>query len=154
MWQRLATVAAVAAVSVSVLPAAAATTAGTSVVGASACAASGGSVTRPAGTEIVVRQGWAAKTQGLVIDFLHAQTSTVSANGGTPADVSDLYGAPTGSAETGWRADVYYPTGIVLAPGESMTFRFVATVSHTISDGLTLAGPGTLMDFTCTVTGV
>jgi hypothetical protein len=135
----------------------------TSTVGASGCALAGGHVTRPAGTELVVRQGWAAATRGLVEDFLNAQTSIVTVEGVT-ADVSARYNEPSGSTDAGWRADAFYRTGIVLTAGESVTFTFTASVSHQIHDGLVFAdgtsgrplfaGPGTVMDFTCTVTGV
>jgi hypothetical protein len=153
MWQRFATAAAVAAVGLAVgLPAAGAT--GTSVVSAIGCSLAGGQVSRPAGTEIVVRQGWAASTRGLVVDFLHAQTSSVSVNGGAPVDVSDEYTEPNGSNAEGWRSDVFYPTGVTLAAGQSMTFRFLASVSHPVFDGLTVGGPGTVADYACTVTGV
>ena len=40
-----------------------------SEVSASGCNASGGYVTRPAGTDIVVRQGWAATTKRYDLDF-------------------------------------------------------------------------------------
>ena len=52
----------------------------------------GGPPTVPAGSRIVLRFGWAQKNKGLVQNFLKAQTSTVSLNGGAPIDVSDSYG--------------------------------------------------------------
>ena len=44
-----------------------------SEVSAYGCYTSGGHVTRPAGAEIVVRQGWAATTKHYDLDFIHAQ---------------------------------------------------------------------------------
>ena len=126
---------------------------GTSTVGAYGCFLAGGQVTRPAGTEIVARFGWAATNFGLVHDFLQAQTTTLSVNGGTPVDVSDRYGAPAGSqGDVG--AFVNVPTGVVLSAGQSMTFEYVVSVSHLIFDGESFGGPGVLADLTCTVTGV
>jgi hypothetical protein len=127
---------------------------GASVVGAYGCWAGGGQVTRPAGTEIEVRFGWAATTQGLVRNYLGAQTTALVVNGGAAQDVSGDYGpiAPYGTSY--WASFVQEPTGVVLAPGESMTFVLAVTLSHLITDGISQAGPGTLGVFTCTVTGV
>lgn len=136
-----------------------------SVVNAFGCHLNGGQVSRPAGTEIVVRQGWSAKTHGLAMDFVQAQTTTVSVNGGAPVEISDGYSRPEfiAGSPSDWVTRVEYPTGEVLAPGESMTFRFVWSVSHRIHDGLLFengefgkplfGGPGTLLDVTCTVRG-
>ena len=131
----------------------------TSIVHMYGCVVAGGHVTAPAGTELVVRQGWGAKNVGLVHDFLNAQTSTLSINGAAPIDVSDAYGPVT----DGFAAFANVPTGVVLATGESATFEFVVSLSHRILDGASFAngefgepafgGPGLLWDFTCTVTG-
>lgn len=59
-----------------------------SEVSAYGCYANGGQVTQPAGTEIVVRQGWAATTKHYDLDFIHAQQTFVSVNGGGPIDLS------------------------------------------------------------------
>jgi len=145
-----------------VLPAAA--SADTSTVGMLGCDLRGGNVTVPAGNDIVLRAGWGVKTQGMAIAFLNSQTTTVSTNGGTPADISGLYSDPAGSTPDGWFTLASYPTGIVLAPGESVTFHWVATVTHRLVDGATFDnglfgrpfffGPGVVTDLTCTVTGV
>jgi len=144
------------------LPAAA--SADTSTVSMLGCYFAGGNVTRPAGNDILLRLGWAAKTQGMTIAFLNSQTTTVSTNGGTPVDISGLYSDPAGSTPDGWSTIAFYPTGIVLAPGESVTFHWVATVTHRLVDGATFDtgvfgrpfffGPGVVADLTCTVTGV
>jgi hypothetical protein len=94
-------------------------------VGAYGCYLNGGQVTRPAGTEIVVRQGWVAATRPQTLDFI----------------------------PPGWRTDVFYPTGIMLGPGQSLTFHFVISLRHRVFDGFSYSGPGAIVDSTCTVTG-
>jgi DNA-binding beta-propeller fold protein YncE len=137
----------------------------TSVVNAFGCQLNGGQVFRPAGTEIVVRQGWGTSNRGLAMDFIQAQTTTVSVNGGAPVEISDGYNQPQPieGSPSSWVTRVEYPTGMVLAPGESMTFRFVWSVSHRLHDGISFengefgkplfGGPGTSLDVSCTVTG-
>ena len=157
--RKLALLLALAALSVPVSAAAD----GTSVVSAFGCIASGGHVTRPAGTDIVVRFGWIAKTPGLVQDYLQAQASTLAVNDGPTVDVSGTYGAPI-AVGADWGAFAFYDTGVVLAPGQSMTFATSVTVSHRLTDGIVTAsdandkpafgGPGALFAGTCTVTGV
>jgi hypothetical protein len=140
-----------------------ATAADQSVVGAYGCFLQGGHVYAPAGTEIVVRFGWAAKNRGLVQDFLNDQTTTVSMNGGEPVDVSGSYGDvithPAGAASY-----VHHGTGVSLAPGESLTFHLKTAISHPLLDGVVFADgdsgrpllgeTGTLFETDCTVTGV
>jgi hypothetical protein len=137
--------------------------AGTSVVGAYACYLNGGHVERPAGTDVVVRFGWAAKTRGLVQDYLAAQTTAIAVDGGPPVDLSAGYDTPAPSGD-GWASFVDYDTGVVLAAGESTTFDLTLDVSHRLTDGITFAngesgmplfgGPGELLAVHCTVTGV
>ena len=121
-------------------------------VSAYGCYVNGGQVTRLAGTEIVVRQGWIAAKRSQTLDFIRAQQTTVSPNGGPTIDLSGDWTSPRPDAQ-GWRTDVFYPTGIVLGPGQSLTFHFVLSVKHRVFDGLTYGGPGTIVDSTCTVTG-
>lgn len=141
----------------------AAASAQTSTVNAFACATiHGGAVTVPAGTEVVVTDGWAAKSLGLTQDFLKSQTTTISVNGGPALDVSASWGAPE-SLPLAWVTFFSYPTGIVLGPGESVTFTLTTSISHRILDGLFFASgtdgkplfydPGTLLESSCTVTG-
>ena len=134
-----------------------------SLVNAYVCYLQGGHVYRPAGTTIVARFGWAAKNNGLVQDFVESQTTTVVANGGTAVDVSNLFSRPADYPPGGFVSWMNYDTGILLAPGESTTFRLVSTVAHPILDGAVfengesgkpLFGEGTILDVTCTVTGV
>jgi len=121
-------------------------------VGAYGCSTNGGQVTRPAGTEIVVRQGWVTATRSQSVDFIHAQRTTVSVNGSSSVDLSDDWTTPRTDVQ-GWRTDVFYPTGIVLGPGQSLTFHFVISLKHRVFDGFSYAGPGAIVDSTCTVTG-
>jgi hypothetical protein len=134
-----------------------------SLVNAYGCYLQGGHVYRPAGTTIVARFGWAAKNNGLVRDFLESQTTTVTVNGGAAVDISNSFDLPAEYPPGGFVSWTNYDTGIVLAPGESMTFRLVSTVSHRLLDGIVfengqfgrpLFGEGTILDATCTVTGV
>jgi hypothetical protein len=133
----------------------------TSEVSAFGCFNQGGNVTRPAGTEIVVRQGVSLGTKGLAQDFLQAQTTTVTVNGGGPVDISGLYSSPQLMLDGSWLTFVLYPTGITLGTGASMTFHFLLTVRNPIpqvspGEGTkpVLVEPGTLLEVTCTVTGV
>ena len=135
-----------------------------SVVGAYGCFLQGGHVYRPADTSIVARFGWAAKNRGLVQEYLNSQATTFAVNGGQPVDVSGSYGAIDAYEPGGFVSWAYYDTGIVLAPGESMTFHTVVSLAHRSLDGVVFEdgekgrplfyGPGTLLDVDCTVTGV
>ena len=49
-----------------------------SEVSASSCNANGGYVTRPAGTDITIRQGWSASTKKYDQDFIRSLISTYS----------------------------------------------------------------------------
>ena len=136
------------------------------VVGAFGCAViRGGQVTRPAGSQVRIAQGWSAKSKGLMVDYLQAQTTTIIVNGGPPIDVSDAYSPPAPDDFGTFGSDVGYDTGIVLAAGESMTFVVSIVLSHRLNDGYTFEddtktkkpfffGPGLAFEFPCTVTGI
>lgn len=138
----------------------AATAASDSVVGASNCLlVNGGQVTRPAGSTIVVRNAFAWKNYGLAVDFLTAQTTTLSIDGGPAVDISGLYA--TQPSDGGWGSYAFYATGITLAnPGDTMTFTISVSVSHLITDVQPepgkprFGGPGVIFGGTCTVTAV
>jgi hypothetical protein len=142
-----------------VAPVADARAGSTAVVGATRCALDGGTATVAAGSTVTVRWGWAAASRGLVEDFLRAQQTTISVNGAPAADISGSYQAPSGN----WRTDVFYPTGVMLAAGKSLTFTLRVTTSHRLHDGLAFeestsgkprfAEAGTLFAVTCTLTG-
>jgi len=133
-----------------------------SVVGAPGCLlGNGGQVTRPAGSTIVVRNGFATKTYGLGVNFLNAETTTISVNGGPAVDISSLYGAPTQESDGSWESNAFYATGVNLAnPGDTMTFTISVSLAHRFADvqlepGQPLfGGPGVIFSGTCTVTAV
>jgi hypothetical protein len=138
-----------------------------SVVGTGNCIlANGGHVTRPAGSTIVIRNGYQTQNYGLLNVWLGAQTTTLSVNGGPAVDVSDLYAAPVRTGDGLWLASELYPTGVTLAnPGDTLTFRITISVSHFIVDvtngiegyepGKPLTGgPGVTWDAACTITAV
>jgi hypothetical protein len=124
-----------------------------SEVSPSSCNASGGYVTRPAGTDIVIRQGWAATAKRYDLDFIRFQRTSVSINGGVPIDLSDDWTTPREYSASNWVTWVFYPTAIVLSPGESMTFHYVTSLRRQVFDGTSYGGPGTVIESYCTVTG-
>jgi hypothetical protein len=124
-----------------------------SEVSASGCSASGGYVTRPAGTDIVIRQGWSAATKKQDQDFIRSQETSVSVNGGAPISLSDDWTTPRAYSPSSWITWVFYPTAIVLGPGQSMSFHYVTSLKRTVFDGISYAGPGNVIESYCTVTG-
>jgi hypothetical protein len=123
-----------------------------SEVSAYSCYLSGGQVTRPAGTDITIRQGWLTTTRKYDLDFIHAQETFVSVNGGPLIDLSRDWTTPR-EYGSDWITWVFYPTRIVLAPGQSMTFHYTSGLKRQVFDGFGYAGPGTIDDTYCTVTG-
>jgi hypothetical protein len=123
-----------------------------SEVSAYGCYAEGGHVTRPAGTDIVIRQGWSTMTRSQDQQFIQAQRTFVSVNGGPQIDLSRDWTTPR-QYDNAWITWVFYPTRIVLAPGESMTFDYVTSLRRSVFDGFSYAGPGTVIESHCTVTG-
>jgi hypothetical protein len=122
----------------------------------------GGQVTRPAGSTIVVRQGFSEQTLGILTAWLNAVTTTVSINGGPAVDVTSGWSSPAPAGD-GWISFVSYPTGITLGAGETMTIAFTFAVSHVVPEVFNPAagGPTGKPDlnagsatYTCTVTGV
>ena len=115
----------------------------------------------PAGSEIVIRQGYASTAAGGVKLFFRAQTTVVSVNDAPMIDVSDDWvevPAPSGSL-----ARVDHATGVVLwSPGSTMRFTFALIANRPLldpsdydGDGVidpTLIGPGLGFGGTCTVT--
>jgi len=136
-------------------------------VGAGGCIlANGGHVTRPAGSTIVIRHGDLEVNRGVLTNFLRAQSTSVTVNGGNAIDLSNSWGEPTRQPDGTWVATVVYSTGVLLAnPGDTMTFSIDVSVAHQIAqvtNGLPgfspgpplFAGPGTVFSGTCTVTAV
>jgi hypothetical protein len=123
----------------------------------------GGHVTRPAGSTIVIRQGFVEQTQGILRNFLQAQTTLASVNDGQMFDVSNQWPAPALSG--GFSASfIEIPTGVTIAqPGDSMRFTFSLTLSTKVPEVFNPAaggepgqpvpnGPGLVFGGTCTVT--
>ena len=72
---------------------------------------------RPAGSTIVIRSRYAEQTRGTLTNFLEAQTTTLSINGGAAIDGTNLYSAPffvpdsAGTNNGVWEAGFDTPTG-------------------------------------------
>jgi hypothetical protein len=123
----------------------------------------GGHRTVPAGSTIVIRNGWLSTKVGGVYSFLGAQTSILSVNDGPMIDVSDDYGAPEPESTFGWATWLRYPSGVTLVePGDSMRFTFALLFDRPVADTSDLdgdgsvdpvkGGPGLSFGGTCTVT--
>jgi hypothetical protein len=138
-------------------------------LGAGSCFfAGGGKITEPAGSTITIRFGDSEVNRGMLEDFLHAQSTTLTLNGGSPIDVSSIFGPPTQEANGTWQSTWTYPTGITLAnAGDTLTFTITVTFSHVIAEetngpvGLGLgfppgppifSAPGVYFAGSCTVT--
>ena len=140
-------------------------TGGTPVeVGAFGCIASGGHRSVPAGSMIVIRNGWLSTVVGGVPSFLGAQTTILSVNDGPMVDASDAYTEREPEPD-GWATWLRYPTGVTVAnPGDSMRFTFALLFDRRIADTSDLDGdgsidpvgygPGLSFGGTCTVTAM
>ena len=89
----------------------------------------GGSITRPAGSTIVVRQLIAEQTLGIEQDYINNQTTLFSLGNAPLADVSDQWAAPShvdlGLPSLVWESGFSRDTEVTLAsPGDSMSFNF------------------------------
>jgi hypothetical protein len=115
-------------------------------VGAFGCLAGfGGHRTVPAGSTIVIRNGWTSTVFGSQRSFLDAQTSILSVNDGPMVDVSDAYTEPEQSPVEGWVTWLRYPTGVTLAnPGDSMRFTFALVFDRPVTDTSDLDGDGSI----------
>lgn len=112
---------------------------------------------------------YAEQTRGTLTNFLEAQTTALSINGGAAIDATNLYSAPffvpdlAGTNNGVWEAGFDTPTGITLTnPGDSLTSHIKLAVSHPVAEVLNPAdggsagkpgiiGPGTVIDGDCTV---
>ena len=122
-----------------------------------------GHVTTPAGSEILIGQGYSSSAPGGVKAFLDAETTLLSVNDALMIDVShEWVEVPQ---ESGALARLIHPTGIVLEePGDSMRFTFALTSKRRLLDPSDydgdgridpqLGGPGLMFGGTCTVTAV
>ena len=127
-----------------------------------------GHVTRPAGSTIIIRQGIAEQTLGILNAFLTTQTTIASVNDAPMFDVSKNWGAPAqvdlGLPNLAWESVIEIPTGVTLAnPGDQMRFTFALTLSGKVPEVFNPAiggaagqpasnGPGLDFGGTCTVT--
>jgi hypothetical protein len=116
----------------------------------------------PAGSEIVIRQGYASSAAGGVKPFLDVQTTALSVDDARMIDVSDAWfevDVPPPAA----LARVEHPTGVTLwEPGDSMRFTFALVFERPLLDPSdydgdgkldpNLGGPGLAFGGTCTVT--
>jgi len=141
--------------------AARAKTAGTpTIVSAFGCIViNGGHVNRPAGSTIVIRQGFGEFTRGILQDFLNAQFTIVSVNDAPMFDVSDQWSPPAQQPDGGWLSRVVVPTGVTLAnPGDQMRFTFTLVIAGKVPEVVPgegpvgFNGPGLSFGGTCTVT--
>jgi hypothetical protein len=121
----------------------------------------GGQEYVPAGSTITIRQGVAEQTHGILTDYLHAQTTTITVNG-TTVDVSDAWPAPDRRPTGDWESSITYPTGITLAAGESLSVVWETTLAHVVPEVFNPADGGPAgkpyfntgsVTYGCTVTG-
>jgi hypothetical protein len=132
-------------------------------VGSYGCiVARNGQRTVPAGSTIVIRNGWTSTKIGSVYAFLDAEQSILSVNDGHMVDVSGQYTAPQRDPIV-WATWLRYPTGVTLASaGDSMRFTFTLIFTRPVTDVSDLDGDGTpdpltgaaglVFGGTCTVT--
>ena len=115
--------AAVLLVSVAACISASTASAGTASVNPYVCAVlNGGQATVPAGSAVRIRQGFAETRCGILQDWLNAQATTLSVNGGPALDLSGDWTAPATASDGSWIAFVSDDTGVTLDAGQSLTF--------------------------------
>jgi hypothetical protein len=114
-------------------------------VGAFGCiSVLGGHRTVPAGSMIVIRNGWQSTVLGSQRSFLDAQTSILSVNDKPMVDVSDDYTEPE-QGPSAWTTWLRYPTGVTLTnPGDSMRFTFALVLDRQVTDTSDLDGDGSI----------
>src|SRR5918994_888162 len=101
------------------------------------CTHTGGEQTVPAGSRVVLGLGWAAKNQGLMKNYLQAQTTTISLDGGAAIDLSDSYSAIEHRLDQGdFISRVRYDTGVTLAAGDSLQVEGRVAVSNVVPDAV------------------
>jgi hypothetical protein len=131
--------------------------------------------TIPAGTELVLRLGWAAKNYDQSTLFLGAQNLTWTVTRSDGSAVSRPGPSPTYGDTSNWSAPVYQeamidgkrqktwftnyqtPTGVVVGLNETVTVTYGLTVDRNVLDGFGYKlTPGVTLGSgnTCSVTGV
>jgi len=127
------------------------------------CSVHGGNVTVPAGSTVVIVQGFSEQTLGILTAWLNDQTTTLSVNTGATVDLTGGWSSPVQAPDGSWVSFVSYPTGITLAAGDSMTVAFTISVTHVLPEVFNPAADGPAgkpvlnagsTTFSCTVTGV
>jgi hypothetical protein len=104
----------------------------------------GGHRTVPAGSTIVIRNGWVSTLLSSQRSFLSAQISILSVNDGPMVDVSDAYTEPKPEPSGGWGTWLRWPSGVTLAhAGDSMRFTFALVFKRPVTDTSDLDGDGT-----------
>jgi hypothetical protein len=107
-------------------------------IGTGNCANAGGQVTVPAGSSIIIRYRDFENNRGMLEDYLQAQQTMLSLNGGPVIDLSDSYAAPAFApvlAHQGfWYAEILYPAGTLANAGDSLTWTIVVGVSRTFAE--------------------
>jgi hypothetical protein len=96
------------------------------------CAAVGGQTTRPAGTELRLRDGENSYSFGNLVAWLETQTTTVSINGGPVIDLTNNFN-PITFEDPFYVTRNFYDTGIVLQPGVSVSFVYDLELSHQVA---------------------
>jgi hypothetical protein len=82
----------------------------------------GGEWTVPVGSRVVLHIGWGAKNQGLVKNYLQAQTTTISLD--ARPDQGDFV------------SRIRYDTGVTLSAGESLQVNGMVAVSNVVPDAM------------------
>jgi hypothetical protein len=135
---------------------AATASAATTVVPLAPCVfTAGGHWSVPAGSDVVVRVGWAER-RGLVEQFLDAVTVGASVDGVPVADTAQYWGPIDPSAGTPgffvsqWRYDV----GTLANAGDHVTVGITWTLANAVRTTVPVGwyGPGVVFDGTCTIT--
>jgi hypothetical protein len=104
----------------------------------------GGQTTVPAGSTITLRLRNFEANRGMVRDYVQAQQTTFSLNGGAPIDLSGDYSAPA-FLNGLWFTETTYATGVTLASaGNSLTVDFAVTLSRNFVEQFN--GPMTFAD--------
>jgi hypothetical protein len=132
-----------------------------------------GSETVPAGQEIIIRSVWATGSWGNVQKFLDWQTivwnfrrpneNPFASSGFRSHGIRTFWSTPTsfvgtinGQTKQGYRTTYLEPTGIVLAPGETVLLSYLWTTQKKLDDDFgTKIEPGILSIVNnCEITGV
>jgi hypothetical protein len=125
----------------------------------------GGQFTVPADTTVNFQFPWIARTVGLDNLFENTLDLNVSVDGAPVADPVSFWGAPYPTITiftppTGFEVDWFYPTGITLQSGDSVTIVWNGVLTHPITDGFQPTGGGGLVSGdplggqdSCTVAG-